>query len=71
MAIEDELRVVLLLVAVWASELVCRPLNVSPIIGQIVAGVVVGPGLLDLIPHIDAFKLLGKLGVMLLVVESG
>lgn len=71
MAIDDELRVVLLLVVVWATELVCKPLNVSPIIGQIVAGVVVGPGLLDVIPHVDAFKLLGKLGVMLLVVESG
>lgn len=67
----NELRVVLLLVAVWVAELSCKPLNVSPIIGQIAAGLVVGPALLDWIPYVEAFRLLGKLGVLLLVIESG
>lgn len=71
MAFENELCVVLLLVAVWTTELACKRLNVSPIIGQIAAGLVVGPALLDLVPFIEAFRLLGKLGVMVLVVESG
>lgn len=71
MAIENELRVVLLLVVVWTTELACTRMNASPIIGQIAAGLVVGPALLDLIPYVEAFKLLGKLGVMVLVVESG
>lgn len=71
MAIEDELRLVLLLVVVWTTELACARVAISPIIGQIAAGVVVGPALFDLVPHVDALKLLGKLGVMLLVVESG
>eukprot|EP00752_Nemacystus_decipiens_P016265 g14545.t1 len=71
MAIEDELRLVLLLVVVWTTELACARAAISPIIGQIAAGVVVGPALFDLVPHVDALKLLGKLGVMLLVVESG
>lgn len=71
MALENELRVVLLLVTVWITELACKRLNVSPIIGQIAAGLVVGPALLDLIPHVEALRLLGKLGVMVLVVESG
>lgn len=71
MAIEDELRLVLLLFVVWITELACGRAAISPIIGQITAGVVVGPALLDLVPHVDALKLLGKLGVMLLVVESG
>lgn len=71
MAIDNELRLVLLLFVVWTTELACSRAAVSPIIGQIAAGVVVGPGLLDLVPHVEALKLLGKLGVMLLVVESG
>ncbi|CAN0484591.1 unnamed protein product [Ectocarpus sp. 12 AP-2014] len=71
MAIENELRVVLLLCVVWLMEVACTRINVSPIIGQIAGGLVVGPALLDLIPHAEAFKLLGKLGVMILVVESG
>ncbi|CAM9285274.1 unnamed protein product [Scytosiphon promiscuus] len=71
MAIENELRVVLLLVVVWTTELACTRMNASPIIGQIAAGLIVGPALLDVIPYVEAFKLLGKLGVMVLVVESG
>lgn len=70
-ALENELRVVLLLLVVWVSELLCKRLNGSPIIGQIAAGLIVGPALLDLVPHVDAFRLLGKLGVLLLVIESG
>lgn len=45
-------------------------MNVSPITGQIAAGLAVGPALLDLIPYVEAFKLLGKLGVMVLVVDA-
>lgn len=71
MAIDNELRIVLLLFAVWMTELACARAAISPIIGQIAAGVVVGPALFDLVPHVEALKLLGKLGVMLLVVESG
>lgn len=67
----NELRLVFLLAAVWASEVVCKRLNVSPIIGQILAGLVVGPALLDVIPYVDALRLLGKLGIMVLVVEAG
>lgn len=71
MALEDELSVVLLLLAVWITERGCRRVNASPIIGQIAAGLVVGPALLDVIPFVEAFRLLGKLGVMILVIESG
>ncbi|CAM9980890.1 unnamed protein product [Ascophyllum nodosum] len=71
MALENELLVVLLLSAVWAIERCCMYVNASPIIGQILAGLIVGPALLDLIPFVEAFRLLGKLGVMILVIESG
>lgn len=71
MAIDNELRLMLLLFVVWIAELASSRAAISPIIGQIAAGVVVGPGLFDLIPHVEALQLLGKLGVMLLVIESG
>ncbi|CAN0004337.1 unnamed protein product [Laminaria digitata] len=71
MALEHELTVVLLLFVVWASEMACKRVNVSPIIGQIAAGLVLGPALLDLFPHAEVFSLLGKLGVMIIVIESG
>lgn len=71
MTIDNELRLVLLLFVVWITELACSRAAISPIIGQITAGVVVGPGLFDLVPHVEALKLLGKLGVMLIVTEAG
>lgn len=71
MAIENELQVVLLVFGVWMMEMGCSRINVSPIIGQVAAGLVLGPALLDLVPYVEAFQLLGKLGVMILVVESG
>lgn len=71
MALDDELRLVLLLAAVWSTERACKKISISPIVGQILAGLVVGPALLDLIPYVEAFRLLGKVGVMILVVESG
>lgn len=71
MVLTSELHVVLLLFIVWLSELACKRVNVSPIIGQIGAGLVIGPALLDLFAHVEVFRLLGKLGVMIVVIESG
>ena len=71
MVLDNELHVVLLLFIVWSSELACKHVNVSPIIGQIAAGLVIGPALLDLFAHVGVFRLLGKLGVMIFVIESG
>ena len=71
MVLEHELAVVLLLFVVWTAELPCKRMNVSPIIGQIVSGLVVGPALLDIFPHAEVFGLLGKLGIMIIVIESG
>lgn len=39
-----------------------RFLQASPLLGQVVAGVVAGPALLDVIPYTAAFKFIGKLG---------
>jgi hypothetical protein len=38
---------------------------------QIVAGCILGPAVLNIIPFVDALRLFGKIGVMMLVVESG
>lgn len=63
LAVLRELQWAALLVALWllgrAAE---RGLGVSPLLGQIVAGTVLGPALLDVIPHVDALRLAGKLG---------
>ena len=40
-------------------------------LGHIAAGVICGPTILDLIPFTDCLRLIGKLGVLLYVVEGG
>ena len=47
------LQVVAFLVAVWFSGRVCRAIGVSPILGEILAGVVMGPHVLDVVPYED------------------
>ena len=58
----DELKVAALLAAVWASGASCRRVGVAPLLGQVVAGVLLGPALADVVPHSEAFRVLGKLG---------
>jgi Kef-type K+ transport system membrane component KefB len=59
-----------LFVAVWvAGELFA--LVRAPLVGQIVVGLVLGPGLLDVVPHADALALVGLVGLLLLVEGGG
>jgi Kef-type K+ transport system membrane component KefB len=61
-----------LIFTIFAFERVfSRWLKTSPLLGQLIAGVIVGPACLNLVPFAQAWRFLGKLGVMLLVVESG
>ena len=65
-----EASIVLLFFCIWCFEtFVENVLKTSPLLGAICAGVVVGP-VLQVAPYREAFAFLGKLGVMLLVLES-
>jgi len=59
------------LVALFVSGKICEPLNVPPVVGQIVVGILVGPHFLELAPHSKALKMLGECGLILLVIEAG
>jgi len=68
----SELKVILFIFAVYFLEKVSLHIcKSSPILGNILAGMLLGPCVADIIPHVDAFRLIGKLGVMLLIVEAG
>lgn len=41
------------------------------LVGQIAAGIILGPQLIDLVPYEEAFVLLGEIGLVLLVIEAG
>ncbi|MBA3431511.1 MAG: cation:proton antiporter, partial [Actinobacteria bacterium] len=62
--------VVLLLAAKVAAEISQR-LGIPAVVGEILAGVAIGPSLLDLVSGSEVLDVLGELGVILLLVEVG
>ena len=66
----NEASIALLFFTIWSFETFAEKyLKTSPLLGAITAGVIVGP-LLNIAPFTDSFSFLGKLGVMLLVLQS-
>ena len=63
------LLVILLMARVFA-ELASR-LQTPPVIGEILAGVILGPSLLGWIEPVDAIRLLAEIGIILLLFEVG
>ena len=48
-----------------AAALVSRALNLSPIVGYLLAGILIGPGMLNLIHESGGTHLLAELGVLI------
>ena len=68
----NEAAITLLFLSIYVAEtFFSKVIHTSPLLGQLLAGVILGPACLNIIPFVEAFRFLGKLGVMLLVVESG
>ncbi len=51
--------------------MVARRLGQSPVIGYLLAGVVLGPGALGLVSSVEAFPIIGEVGVALLLFTVG
>ena len=49
----------------------CKVLGVSPIIGEMAVGVLLGPNVGKFVPHPEFFELAGIFGVTLMIFESG
>ena len=64
-----QIAIVLLSARVFAEGAVY--FGIPPIIGEIVAGIVIGPSLLGWVDPSDAFKLLAEIGIILLLFEVG
>ena len=62
--------ILLLLVGILAITLV-RPLGLSPIVGYLLAGLIIGPHALGLVPDSETTHLLAELGVVFLLFDIG
>ena len=61
---------IILLIAKLAAELFER-LRIPAVLGEIIAGIVIGPSMLGLISPSDAMRVLAEIGVIILLAEVG
>lgn len=63
---------VLFFTLIYVSGKIASTLFKMPsLVGEIICGVICGPGLLDFVPNPEAFVMLGEIGLILLVLEAG
>ena len=61
---------IVLVAAKVAAELMER-INVPAVVGEILAGILIGPSGLDLVENSDVLRVLAEIGVILLLLEVG
>jgi Kef-type K+ transport system membrane component KefB len=65
------LHILVVLLAAKAAAEVSERIGVPPVVGEILAGILVGPSMLDFVGQDDVLRVLGELGVILLLLEVG
>ena len=68
---EDLFKTIAFLAAVWFGANLCGLIGFPTLIGEIIAGIVLGPPLLDFCPFPDAMRLIGNFGLIGLILNSG
>lgn len=56
---------------IWFVPIVCRKIHVPSIVGFILVGIVIGPSVLNIVAEGPTIKLLGSLGMLYIMFQSG
>ena len=65
------LTLTLVIGIIWFVPIVCRKIHVPSIVGFILAGIVIGPSVLNLVGESPSIKILGSLGMLYIMFQSG
>jgi len=68
---EDVFNTLVFLLAVWCGGKLSMACRLPSLVGEIIVGVLLGPGLADFVPFPYALRLYGELGLLFLVLEAG
>lgn len=71
MTLSPLLILTLVIGIVWIVPIVCRKIHVPSIVGFILAGVLIGPSVFDLVGESPTIKILGSLGMLYIMFQSG
>ena len=69
-AFHDLLYLLLFLIAAWAAGKAAARLGAPPLCGEILLGALMGPPVGDVVPHPEALRLVGEVGLVLMVRRS-
>eukprot|EP00966_Prymnesium_polylepis_P301349 6962752-Prymnesium_polylepis.1 len=68
---DEVLQISLYLALLYLAGLLAKAFHISPIIGEMAIGVILGPEATNMVPYEDFFRLAGTFGVTLMIFESG
>eukprot|EP00591_Stephanopyxis_turris_P003514 CAMPEP_0195521100 /NCGR_PEP_ID=MMETSP0794_2-20130614/17952_1 /TAXON_ID=515487 /ORGANISM="Stephanopyxis turris, Strain CCMP 815" /LENGTH=778 /DNA_ID=CAMNT_0040650573 /DNA_START=46 /DNA_END=2382 /DNA_ORIENTATION=+ len=69
---EDLYASIIFFTAIYVLGVLCsRLLKFPELVGQVFAGIILGPPVLNYVPNAEAFVMLGEIGLILLVLEAG
>ncbi len=65
------LNLLLIMVIIWTVGVICRKIKQPPLLGELLAGIILGPTLLNIIQPDETLKVLSDLGVFFLMFYAG
>ena len=68
---EDIYRILVFLFAAYGAGCVTKALGMPALVGEIIAGLLLGPPLADFVPFSEALVLIGEIGLIFLLIEAG
>lgn len=71
MTLSPLLILTLVIGIIWIVPIVCRKIHVPSIVGFILAGVVIGPSVLNVVGETPTINILGSLGMLYIMFQSG
>ena len=71
MSLSPLLILTLVIGIIWFVPLLCRKIHVPSIVGFILAGIVIGPSVLNIVGESPTIKILGSLGMLFIMFQSG
>ncbi len=71
MTISPLLILTIVIGIIWFVPIVCRKIHVPSIVGFILAGIVIGPSVLNIVGESPTINILGSLGMLYIMFQSG